>query len=61
MPSCCKISVQGEVIAASRYPLPDGARIQDYLITNVQDTIRILMPIHLQNTYPLDDVLMHGI
>lgn len=60
LPGCPKVGLDGTVNANSRYNLPEGAELHQYLVTNTIGCVHIPTPLHIQQSFPIDAVLQHG-
>jgi hypothetical protein len=47
LPGCPKVGLDGVVNANSRYTLPDGHKLHDYLVTNTIGCIQLKTPLHV--------------
>ena len=61
LPGCPKVALDGTVAANSRYELPQGMQIQDFLVTNTNGTIFLKSPLHISQALPIDSYLQFGI
>jgi hypothetical protein len=61
LPNCPKVALDGTVNSNSRYPLPEGQKINEFLITNTMNTTFITSPLHISQALPIDEELQFGV
>jgi len=61
LPECPKVSLSGEVNANSRYSLPDGHKLHDYLVTCTIGCVNLQAPLHISQKLPIDPIYQFGI
>ena len=57
LPGCPKVGLDGTVKANSRYTLPDGAKIYEFLVTNTIGCVHLQAPLHISQQLPIDQYL----
>lgn len=61
LPGCPKVGLDGTVNANSRYVLPDGQKIYDFLITNTIGCTALEAPLHISQKLPVDPIYQFGL
>jgi hypothetical protein len=61
LPNCPKVALDGAVNANSRYPLPEGQKLNDFLVTNTIGCIFVKSPLHISQQLPIDADLQFGV